>query len=167
MKNFIAWSGFAVAIVSAVTQSSPAQGPPAPPVFPMNRPVISPYLNLLRQGSSPANNYFNLVRPQIDFNNSINQLQRQTAANRSAIAGIEQSTNQFGDSMRPTGFVPQFLNQNSYFLTYAGGGAMNQNTVPNRGNGGRVGVTLPRAMGVPSLGVPAMGAPAMGTPRFR
>ena len=38
---------------------------------PYAQPVFSPYLNLLRRGTNPAVNYYGLVRPEIDFRNSL------------------------------------------------------------------------------------------------
>ena len=34
---------------------------------PGNTPTFSPYLNLLREGGGVGQNYFGLVRPQVDF----------------------------------------------------------------------------------------------------
>src|SRR5580658_10364261 len=42
-----------------------------------NGPAVSPYLNLLRSGSSQAVNYYGLVRPAIDTQSSISNLQQQ------------------------------------------------------------------------------------------
>src|SRR4051812_21020503 len=39
------------------------------------RPAFSPYLNLLRQGGTPTLNYFGLVRPQMQANQAIANLQ--------------------------------------------------------------------------------------------
>src|SRR5262249_16465841 len=52
---------------------APAQAPGAP------RPAYSPYLNLARPGNA-ANNYYGLVRPEIEFRNSISGLQTQYGA---------------------------------------------------------------------------------------
>lgn len=38
---------------------------------------LSPYLNLNRQGTSAANNYYNLVKPQINSQKQFSQQQRQ------------------------------------------------------------------------------------------
>lgn len=44
-----------------------SRGPSRPEYARMRgRPAVSPYLNMLRGGSSPALNYYNLVRPQVD-----------------------------------------------------------------------------------------------------
>ena len=41
---------------------------------------VSPYINILRGGASPAINWFNIVQPQIAFDNAITQLQVQQSA---------------------------------------------------------------------------------------
>src|SRR4051794_16650004 len=83
-----------------------AQPPPAPCGGPAVRPPLSPYLNLLRQDSSPAANYLGLVRPQQQFANSIQALQ--------------QTTNQLGamqaaDQPVVTGTAFGFQTQRYYF----------------------------------------------------
>jgi hypothetical protein len=105
------------------------------------------------------------VRPQIEFNNSIQQLNQQVGANRQGISDLQQSSNRTTTTLPPTGFIPQFQTQRSYFLTYTGG-AGGGGQIPNRGTG-RASATLPGAMGAPALGSPALGVPAMGAPRFQ
>src|SRR5262245_36403130 len=46
---------------------------------PRQNPKFSPYLNLLRQGSDPAINYYGIVRPEITFRSSIQRLQQEQA----------------------------------------------------------------------------------------
>src|SRR4051794_3299640 len=76
MRHFILCSAQAILLWTAwltpqvVTAQVPGGTRPLPP-------PVSPYLNLLRGGSSAANNYFNLVLPQIEYGNSINSLQQQ------------------------------------------------------------------------------------------
>ena len=92
-----------------------AQGPyQRPQTNPYARPVFSPYLNLLRSGSNPAINYYGLVRPEIDFRNSINSLQQQVNAQYAATAG-EETPGAIG-----TGHSTQFGNLSHYF-NYQGG----------------------------------------------
>ena len=60
-----------------------AQGPyvrPRQADNPYARPTVSPYLNLLRPGASPAINYYGLVRPQQQFQSDIGQLDQQSSA---------------------------------------------------------------------------------------
>ena len=44
--------------------------------YPTSQPRVSPYQNLFRFGASTANNYYNLVKPEIEFRSSIQQLRR-------------------------------------------------------------------------------------------
>src|SRR6266571_9444294 len=58
------------------TGSAQAQGYPGVS-NPGSRPAYSPYLNLLRRDTPLVNNYFGQVRPQLDFRNSLQQLETQ------------------------------------------------------------------------------------------
>jgi hypothetical protein len=74
-----------------------------------NQPAVSPYLNLLRPGNSPGFNYYGLVRPQMQFQNDIQNLQNQAMTNRAAITDIN------GLLVPTTGHSTYFLNTSSYF----------------------------------------------------
>jgi hypothetical protein len=92
---------------------APAQGP-GPYVRPQManpyaRPVFSPYLNLLNPNLNPAINYYGLVRPEIEFRSSLQQLQQQvntlpTTPSAPELAGIP-----------VTGHTTQFLNYSHYY----------------------------------------------------
>lgn len=73
---------------------------------------VSPYLNLLRSGSSPAVNYYGLVRPAIDFQNNLNNLQQQVQNLPSPGTGM--GTDPFGPLV--TSGRVRYLNTGSYFL---------------------------------------------------
>src|SRR6516164_5963777 len=78
------------------------------------RPPVSPYVNLGQrnfQGNSPGIIYYGIVRPQLEFGNSISQLQRQQAVQGQEIATQEQAS-----TLPPTGHPVGFLNHSSYFL---------------------------------------------------
>jgi hypothetical protein len=118
-----------VGVVGLFAGSAAGQGPVVrpTPVAPAYRPPVSPYLNLTRQGSL-ASNYYNLVRPQVEFGNAIQGLQQQVALNRQNITTLEQG----GNAPLPvTGHATQFLNLGGYFLN-AGGGAGGQGTAARR-----------------------------------
>jgi hypothetical protein len=55
-------------------------------------PVVSPYLSLVQRGTSPAINYYNIVRPDIEFRSGIQGLQQQVnnqaAQDQAAAAGL-------------------------------------------------------------------------------
>jgi len=87
--------------------------------MPGTRPTVSPWLNLLRSGASPSDNYYNLVRPQFDFGSGINTLQSQTAANRSAIGSLEGGV----AGQYVTGHRSGFMTQGRYFMNNNAGAA--------------------------------------------
>ncbi len=88
-----------------------------PQTNPFGQPAFSPYLNLLRRGSAPGINYFGIVRPEQQFNASINSLQRQVATNTSNIAGEEANNN-----LPFTGHPTQFMNTSHFFQSQGGVG---------------------------------------------
>src|SRR5258707_10793585 len=73
---------------------------------------VSPYLNLLRQGSPAGVNYYDLVRPQFQFQNSIQALQQQVTTLGSQVAADEA---QGASGMPVTGHPAQFFNYLHYF----------------------------------------------------
>jgi hypothetical protein len=95
--------------------------------IPFQRPPVSPYLNLFNGGTNPAINYFGIIRPQIEFRNSIQQLQQQ-------IAMGEQSTGELATTlgMVTTGHPSFFMSHRKYFQNLGTGAAAAQ-----MGRGGR------------------------------
>src|SRR5579872_6408864 len=82
-------------------------------------PAISPYRNLYNNGSgSPNQNYYNLVRPELDFRASIQQLQQQTRTNQQAISNLEATTGPV-----VTGHQAGFMTHRTYFQTLGAGGS--------------------------------------------
>ncbi|MFO0808537.1 MAG: hypothetical protein U0746_07940 [Gemmataceae bacterium] len=73
------------------------------------RPPFSPYLNLTRPGNT-AINYYGLVRPEVDFRNSLNGLQSQYNA-------LNQDANdpRNAQSFPGTGHGAAFLNYSHYY----------------------------------------------------
>jgi len=86
-------------------------------------PVTSPYLNLLRSGTSPGINYYGIVRPEITFGNSLYQLgaqqnllqgqQGELANQQTALAAYTQ--------LPATGHTAGFMTQSKYFMSNSGG----------------------------------------------
>ncbi len=98
-----------LAITVFVADRAAAQGPS----FATHRPAFSPYLNLLRRDQNPALNYYGLVRPQVQYNDSIQNLQtRQTALEQEAAVGQNNTTN-----LPPTGHRAGFLTHKRFFMT--------------------------------------------------
>jgi hypothetical protein len=90
-----------------------------PQTSPFNRPAISPYINMFRPGGNIAQNYFGLVRPEIQFNQDVNQLQ-----NRQALLGAQIAAGTESQAvLPPTGHATGFQTQYRYFQTQFRGGA--------------------------------------------
>ncbi len=118
-----------------------AQGPVVRPpgVLP---PVYSPYLNLLRNNNPAYINYYGLVRPEIDFRNSIYGLQQGVATNATGIAGLDAA------GLPLTGHPTTFLNTSHYFLNRGGQGT------PAAALAGAPAAAISRAALAPSASAP-------------
>jgi hypothetical protein len=80
-------------------------------------PVYSPFLNLQRNNNPAYLNYYGLVRPEIQFGNSIYGLQQGVAANAAGISGLDAAT-----GLPLTGHPTFFMNTSHYFLNQGGQG---------------------------------------------
>lgn len=105
------------AAAAALTLSGPAargQGPAA-----VNRPPVSPYLNLLRGGNPTFLNYYGLVRPQVDAQQAFQALQGQvqTLGVTQAAVGVD------GQALPATGVPFGYFTHRAYFLNNRGGSA--------------------------------------------
>jgi hypothetical protein len=126
----------AVLAVSVWGGAVVAQQPPGPPVL---RPAYSPYLNLLRQGTSPAINYYGLVRPEQTARQSLQAVQSAVSANQRTIRDL------FGNELGQTGVPAQFLNHYGYFQNQrAGGGTPGLGGFQTMSGGGQGAVSPPR-----------------------
>ena len=147
----------AVGALLLATEAASAQPQVGPPT---QRPAFSPYLNLARQGGSPALNYYGLVRPEIQARQSIQNLQGAVGANQQAISNIESGAS--GSDVSTTGHQAGFLNYGNYFMT-GGAGQMGNSSGTNRsstGGNNRMNATQIRPPGLPG----GMGGGALGTP---
>ena len=123
------------------TSFSPAQNPGA------TRPAYSPYLNLTRPGGTLVNNYYGLVRPEIEFRGMIGGLQSQYRNLSTEV------NNQFAvESQFPTtGHQVSFMNYSHYYNIRGravgyGGMAPQANVSPGAGRpnlGARPNTALP------------------------
>lgn len=103
-----------LALLAVATGGGPAIAqPPGPPIA---RPTYSPYLNLLRQGNSPAINYYGLVRPELAARQSLQAVQSAVSANQRTIQEL------YGNDLGQTGVPAQFLNHYGYFQNQRAGG---------------------------------------------
>ena len=110
----------------AGSTSAHAQSVYARPV-PSAKPVVSPYLNLLRAGNSAGFNYLTLVRPELEIRSSINALQKQVIQDNMTAA-----TPGSAEGEPTTGHAFGFQTHSRYFMTLGG-------------RSGGLGITAPRA----------------------
>jgi hypothetical protein len=91
--------------------------PPGP--LPVASPVYSPYLNLLRPNASLVQNYYGLVRPELEFRSAVYGLQQDLVAvgQASAPVAVDPTT-----GLPYTGHATRFLNTSHYFLNRGGQG---------------------------------------------
>ncbi len=75
-------------------------------------PAVSPYLNLLRRGSSAGVNYYGLVRPDLEFRSAFRGIQQQIDSQR-----LDQGIDTRG--LPETGHPSSFLDTRGYFLNIA------------------------------------------------
>jgi hypothetical protein len=113
----------AIAAWLATTAVASAQGPPQPILTP--NPTFSPYLNLLRSGSSPAINYFGIVRPEQRFLQSQIALSSQIRQTNQAINDASQAVKGEDPNKPPTGHAATFNNTMGYFGGGGRGGSAN------------------------------------------
>jgi hypothetical protein len=109
----------AVALLATGTLGSAAM---AQPPFPGGgggpgvSPPFSPYLNLLRRDNPTYLNYFGLVQPQQNFQQSIQMLNQNVMG---ATMAANQATTTNG--LAGTGHAAYFMNTQGYFLTVGAG----------------------------------------------
>ena len=110
-----------------------------------SRPAYSPYLNLTRPGASVTQNYYGLVRPEVQARQSVGNLQGALAAEQQIIGGLQAG----GQTELPvTGHQASFLNYRTYFLS---GGVIGQGSGATNFRTG-VGMTqAPQAPQAPSV----------------
>ncbi|HET6575737.1 MAG TPA: hypothetical protein VFG68_19205 [Fimbriiglobus sp.] len=113
--RFTLLASCALAVATVCGPIGPASAQVSGPVGPVARPTFSPYLNLLRQDNPTYLNYYGLVRPQLDFRQSLQNLRFDLSAYQS-----QSQTN--GQATLPgTGHRTVFMNTMGYFMTMGGG----------------------------------------------
>jgi len=90
--------------------------------LPQSRPAVSPYLNLQNRSGSAANNYYNLVRPQIDYGNAINKLQQQSTATQQNLSNFEAAES----TLPATGHAVGFQTHLKYFMNAGSSGGLSR-----------------------------------------
>jgi hypothetical protein len=125
LLSFLALGSWGFIAAEAHAQYPPNRGIPS-----YNVPTYSPYLNLNRRGGTLSQNYFGIVRPEIDFRQNLQQLNQQVSYNQQAIADI-------GNQILPaTGHTILFNNTSHYFGNLSGPGG---GTGAGGGKGGGTG----------------------------
>jgi hypothetical protein len=84
---------------------------------PSRKPAVSPYINILRTGSSPGINYYGIVRPEIAFRNQLFQVEGQQTALGNQISSQQQDLAR-ATALPPTGHPSGFMTQGKYFLRH-------------------------------------------------
>jgi hypothetical protein len=102
---------FLIGVRDARAQYPAYGGRPVP--NPYSRPVLSPYINLLN-GGNPAVNYYGLVRPELQFASSLQQMGQQVALNQQQISDLQPFT------LATTGHAAVFMNTSHYFQNLSG-----------------------------------------------
>jgi len=98
-------------IVGLTISATTVTAQPPPPGGYARPPAFSPYLNLNR-GGSPAINYYGLVRPEVQFRQSLLRLSNDVATNQQALGTGNPGLN----DMPFTGHPTQFMNLGGYFM---------------------------------------------------
>jgi hypothetical protein len=126
MRHFRSPVFVAVVILAGSTANrAAAQGyQPLRPggISPITQPAYSPYLNLLRSGGTTAQNYFGLVRPELDLRNAAGNLQQQAYQSDQSLNNLAYGVNS-GYAPLVTGHVATFLNTRNHFLNLRGSGS--------------------------------------------
>ncbi len=116
--------GSAVVLLSLVSTAQ-AQYRPVPQAPNPYGPRVSPYLNLLNRQTNPAINYYGIVRPQVQFNQAIQQQQADLGLLRQQnnVGQLRQEIDQLPARLRqdlaarqpaPTP-IPTFVNYSHYY----------------------------------------------------
>jgi hypothetical protein len=117
MKRF-GFAAVGACLIQLAVSSGPALAQPPVPGGYSRPPAFSPYLNLARGGSA-ALNYYGLVRPELQFRQSLLNLSNNVAANQQAIGDVSA-----GLGATPlTGHPTQFMNLGGYFMNNGSMGA--------------------------------------------
>ena len=120
-----------IGLLGAIGGQLNAQTPARPGgIVPTTTPAYSPFLNLLRNDNPTFQNYYGLVRPEVEFRGNIRNLQRQEALTQDELAGTA------GSGLPGTGHRTAFLNTGGYFLNRSGAAGWRQ-LAPGRCSAGQ------------------------------
>jgi hypothetical protein len=114
MSKFTIASLAVLGLWATITSGRAWAQPILPYSNPYARPTVSPYLNLLRPGGTPAINYYGLVRPQFEFRATAQALQGQINQERQ-ILNSETAAPGSDYPLPPTGHGARFMSYAGYF----------------------------------------------------
>jgi hypothetical protein len=167
VANLVTWSAACAACLVLFAPVARAQPPgpfPGGPSGPGLPPPFSPFLNLARPNSNPAINYYGIIRPQNQFANSLQALQRQSALG--PFAATDTNPDAPVSTGHPFGFQTQYLYyQNQYSL--AGYGYGRNTGFGGSGGYGGYGGFGNRGFGTAAGTNTSFGAPGIAPPRKR
>ena len=98
------------ALLAALGLGTLVPGRAAAQVVPY-RPAVSPYINLGSPFADPGIMYYGIVRPELQFQRSIQGLQQ-----RQLVLGQEVAAEERNAALPPTGHPVGFFNQSPYFF---------------------------------------------------
>jgi hypothetical protein len=101
----------AVVFTLAVGEGEVGAQPPTAGISLSRPPAYSPYLNMLRSGGTPGQNYYGLVQPQLQNGLALQGLAGDISQNQQALGTLG-----VGGSLSATGHSTQFMNFGGYFL---------------------------------------------------
>jgi hypothetical protein len=102
----------AIATTNALGQYYQQQRPPG-----YASPAVSPYVNLVQRGTSPGIQYYGIVRPTINLQNSVTGLQQGLTTTNAQLTATDQALT---TGLPETGHNVAFMNYSHYFGGAAG-----------------------------------------------
>ena len=118
-----------------------------------SRPTVSPYLNINRGGTSPAINYYGIVRPQMQTQQNLQDMQQQLTAQAAVGPGPDTAmpltTGSLGATplVSTTGHPVSYFNYSHYFPGILNRGGMRTGSSGGV-SAGQGGAFLPPVVGV-------------------
>jgi hypothetical protein len=82
---------------------------------PVRRPTLSPYLNLLNRNNGVGFNYYQRVRPEVEFRNADRQLSSDVNTLQSRLNDLKAQREELKQGLSTTGHVPRFMDLKGYF----------------------------------------------------
>lgn len=113
---------FGISFLIMLGMARPGAAQPMVPGGGLQRPTVSPYINLARGGnlSNAALNYYGIVRPELRYQQQASQFQQQLAQTNQNLGSL--SSMDSADRTIITGRGATFMNYSHYFSTFSTGG---------------------------------------------